>query len=61
MSTSFALDPRLAADTHPLARWPLCEVQLMDDARYPVSYTHLDVYKRQHLLYDFYAFAPSFP
>ena len=35
MSTSFALDPRLAADTHPLARWPLCEVQLMDDARYP--------------------------
>ena len=31
----FALHPRLAADTHRLASWPLCEVLLMDDARYP--------------------------
>lgn len=31
----FALHPRLAADTHRLAAWPLCEVLLMDDARYP--------------------------
>lgn len=31
----FALDPRLAADTHTLASWALCEVLLMDDAHYP--------------------------
>ncbi|MEO8778181.1 MAG: HIT family protein [Rhodanobacter sp.] len=31
---AFALDPRLAADTHLVASLPLCEVQLMDDARY---------------------------
>ncbi|RCS29953.1 HIT domain-containing protein [Rhodanobacter denitrificans] len=36
MSTAdFALDPRLAADTRPVASLPLCEVRLMDDARYP--------------------------
>ena len=35
MSTSFQLDPRLAADTHLIVRWPLCDVLLMDDARYP--------------------------
>ena len=35
MNAGFALDPRLAADTHPIAQWPLCDVLLMDDARYP--------------------------
>lgn len=32
---AFALDPRLQADTHPVAMLPLCELRLMDDARYP--------------------------
>ena len=32
---AFELDARLAADTHPLADWPLSRVLLMDDARYP--------------------------
>lgn len=31
----FALDPRLAADTSPVASLQLCEVLLMNDARYP--------------------------
>jgi diadenosine tetraphosphate (Ap4A) HIT family hydrolase len=31
----FVLDPRLAADTCPVATLPLCEVRLMNDARYP--------------------------
>jgi len=31
----FALDPRLAADTRPVASLPLCNVLLMNDARYP--------------------------
>ncbi|MDT8437929.1 MAG: HIT family protein [Wenzhouxiangellaceae bacterium] len=31
----FELDPRLAADTLPLARLPLCELRLMNDQRYP--------------------------
>jgi diadenosine tetraphosphate (Ap4A) HIT family hydrolase len=31
----FALDPRLAADTRPVASLPLCAVLLMNDARYP--------------------------
>ncbi|WP_426689266.1 HIT domain-containing protein [Rhodanobacter ginsengiterrae] len=31
----FILDPRLAADTYPVASLPLCEVLLMNDARYP--------------------------
>lgn len=31
---AFALDPRLAADTRLVASLPLCDVQLMDDARY---------------------------
>ena len=31
----FELDPRLAADTAELARWPLCRVLLMNDANYP--------------------------
>ncbi|MBT4854012.1 MAG: HIT domain-containing protein, partial [Halieaceae bacterium] len=32
---SFQLDPRLAADTHPVVRWGLSDVLLMDDARFP--------------------------
>ena len=32
---SFELDARLAADTHPLCRFALCELRLMDDANYP--------------------------
>lgn len=36
MSTpGFALDPRLAADTLPVASLPLCDVLLMNDSRYP--------------------------
>ena len=31
----FELDARLAADTHPLARFAWCELRLMDDANYP--------------------------
>ena len=31
----FTLDPRLAADSHPLARLALCELRLMDDSHYP--------------------------
>jgi len=30
----FILDPRLAADTHAVASLALCDVRLMDDARY---------------------------
>jgi diadenosine tetraphosphate (Ap4A) HIT family hydrolase len=33
--TGFALDPRLAADTCPVTSLPLCDVLLMNDARYP--------------------------
>lgn len=33
--TDFALDPRLQADTHLVAEWPLSTLLLMDDARYP--------------------------
>ena len=33
--TGWVLHPQLAADTHPLARLPLCEVRLMRDARFP--------------------------
>lgn len=33
-SAAFALDPRLAADTRPVTSLPLCDVQLMNDARY---------------------------
>jgi diadenosine tetraphosphate (Ap4A) HIT family hydrolase len=32
---TFALDPRLAADTIRVARLPLCDLLLMNDARYP--------------------------
>lgn len=31
----FALDPRLAADTRPVSTLALCEVRLMNDARFP--------------------------
>ena len=31
----YRLDPRLAADTHPVARWDLSDVLLMNDARLP--------------------------
>ena len=31
----YELHPQLAADTHPLATLPLCELRLMDDANYP--------------------------
>lgn len=34
-ATGFALDPRLAADTCPVTSLPLCDVLLMNDARYP--------------------------
>lgn len=32
---AWTLHPQLDADTHPLARWPLCELRLMDDANHP--------------------------
>ncbi|MEO7013925.1 MAG: HIT family protein [Dokdonella sp.] len=31
----FELDPRLAGDSHPLCRFELCDLRLMDDANYP--------------------------
>lgn len=31
----YMLHPQLAADTHPLATFALCDVRLMDDANYP--------------------------
>lgn len=31
----YALDERLAADSHPVHTLPLCELRLMDDANYP--------------------------
>ncbi len=34
-ATDFVLDPRLAADTVAVTSLPLCEVLLMNDARYP--------------------------
>ena len=33
--SAWQLHPQLAEDTHPLAHWPLCDVQLMDDANHP--------------------------
>jgi|SRR5579871_1463689 len=35
MADAFTLHPRLAADTTELARWALCRVLLMNDARFP--------------------------
>lgn len=32
---SFRLDPRLVADTLWVLDWPLCQLRLMNDARYP--------------------------
>ncbi|WP_426702677.1 HIT domain-containing protein [Rhodanobacter sp. Col0626] len=34
MSTGFILDPRLQADTRPVGTLPLCDVRLMNDARF---------------------------
>lgn len=31
----YALHPQLAADTHPVAAFELCELRLMDDSNYP--------------------------
>ena len=31
----YALHPQLAADTHPVAAFDLCELRLMDDSNYP--------------------------
>ena len=31
----YELHPQLAADTHPVAALPLCDLRLMDDANYP--------------------------
>ena len=33
--SDFQLHERLAADTHPIADWPLCRVLLMDEAAFP--------------------------
>ncbi|WP_158885369.1 HIT family protein [Rhodanobacter sp. L36] len=33
--SEFVLDARLTADSHPVATLPLCDVRLMNDARYP--------------------------
>jgi diadenosine tetraphosphate (Ap4A) HIT family hydrolase len=32
---TYALHPQLAADTHPITAFALCDVRLMDDANYP--------------------------
>ncbi len=32
---SFQTDPRLIANSTAVAAWPLCDVRLMDDARFP--------------------------
>ncbi|MGV8930601.1 MAG: HIT domain-containing protein [Luteimonas sp.] len=31
----YELHPQLAADSHPVAAWSLCELRLMDDSNYP--------------------------
>lgn len=31
----FVIDPKLAAESHPLGEFRLCEVRLFDDARFP--------------------------
>ena len=33
--TAFTLDPRLQGDTRPVISLPLCDVLLMNDARFP--------------------------
>jgi diadenosine tetraphosphate (Ap4A) HIT family hydrolase len=35
MNSRWHLDPQLAEDSHPLASFELCDLRLMDDAKYP--------------------------
>lgn len=35
MNEIFELHPQLAADSFAIAKWPLCEVRLINDANYP--------------------------
>lgn len=35
MTEAFTLDTRLEDDSLPIAEWPLCEVRLMNNARFP--------------------------
>lgn len=35
MSEGFELDPRLAAGSEAVTDWPLCQIRLKDDARFP--------------------------
>lgn len=35
MTEVFELHPQLAADSFAIAKWPLCEVRLINDANYP--------------------------
>lgn len=35
LSIGWHLHPQLADDTHPVAHFPLCDLQLMDDANHP--------------------------
>lgn len=35
MTTPFETDPRLLAHSVAVAAWPVCDVRLMDDARFP--------------------------
>ena len=51
----FELDPRLKADTHFILQWPLSQVLLMDDKRYPwliLVPTRFDVSEPFDLLYE---------
>ena len=34
-ATGWHLHPQLSEDTHPVAHFPLCDLQLMDDANHP--------------------------
>ena len=62
-SAGFSLDPRLAADTRAVAELSLCELRLMNDARWPWlilvpqvagarELIDLDVVAQRHLLSD---------
>lgn len=35
MADDFVVDERIAGDSMAIAQWPLCQVRLMDDARFP--------------------------
>ena len=35
MAETFALDPRIEESSEPVADWPLCQVRLKNDARFP--------------------------